>query len=120
MSWEATKIITTYCRRFQIEVFYKDAKQLLGFSDYQCRTGAAIQKHWYLVFCAYSFLRLDLLLSPAYQTWQRQLKTIGTALRRQAQVVIEQLLLACHRLLSGVPNAHKLFKLLFPRLVDLS
>lgn len=120
ISWEATKIIATYCCRFQIEVFYKDAKQHLGFSDYQCRTEPAIQKHWRLVFCAYSFLRLDLLLSPAYQTWQRQLKTIGTALRRQAQSVIEQLLLACHRILSGVPNSQKLFKLLFPKLVALS
>ena len=119
MSWESTKIIGTYCRRFQIEVFYKDAKQLLGFSDYQCRSKTAIQKHWYLVFCAYSFLRLDLLLSPAYQTWQRQLKTIGTALRRQAQTVIEQLLLACHRILASAPNTQKLFKLLFPRIVKL-
>lgn len=120
ISWEATKIIRTYCHRFQIEVFYKDAKQLLGFSDYQCRNESTIQKHWYMVFCAYSLLKLDMLHAPAYQTWQRKLKTIGVAFRRQAQAVIEQLILACHRILSCEPNAHKLFKLLFPKLVFLS
>ncbi|KAF0248777.1 MAG: hypothetical protein FD167_1822 [bacterium] len=48
INWEAKRIILTYCCRFQIEVFYKDAKQQLGFSDYQCRTQPAIEKHWYM------------------------------------------------------------------------
>lgn len=114
--WEAKKIIRTYCRRFQIEVFYKDAKQQLGFSDYQCRKEEAIGKHWYMVFCAYSLLKLDMLQTPAYQAWQRKLKTISVALQRQAQSVIEQLILACHRILSREPNPEHLFKLLFGKL----
>lgn len=113
MNWEATRILRTYCGRFQVEVFYKDAKQQLGFSDYQCRTASAIQKHWYLVFGAYSLLKLDLLRAPLYQTWQRKLKTIGVALRRQAQSLVEQLILACHRILSQGTHPEQLFELLF-------
>src|SRR6266446_1139669 len=85
----------------------------LGFSDYQCRTAPAIQKHWYLVFGAYGLLRLDLLRSPLYQTWQRRLKTIGVALRRQSQALIEQMILECHRILSQGTHPEQLFKLLF-------
>ena len=111
--WEAQRILRAWCGRFQIEVCDKDIKQHLGFSDYQCRTTPAIQKHWYLVFGADSLLRLDLLRSPLYQTWQRRLKTIGVGLRRQSQAVVEQMILACHRILSQGTNPEQLFKLLF-------
>lgn len=111
--WEAKRIITTYCERFSIEVFYKDAKQQLGFSDYQCRSEQTIGKHWYLVFCAYSLLRLDMLQTPAYQTWQRKLKTISVAVKRQAQWVIEELILTSHKILSQAENPADLFKFLF-------
>jgi hypothetical protein len=113
MNWEAKRILKAYCGRFQVEVFYKDAKQHLGFSDYQCRTAPARQKHWYLVFAAYSLLKLDLLHAPLYQTWQRKLKTIGVVLRRQAQSLVEQMILACHRILSQGTHPEQLFKLLF-------
>jgi hypothetical protein len=113
MHWEAKRILRAYCGRFQIEVCYKDIKQHLGFSDYQCRTAPAIQKHWYLVFGAYGLLRLDLLRSPLYQTWQRRLKTIGVALRRQSQALVEQMILECHRILSQGTHPEQLFKLLF-------
>jgi hypothetical protein len=114
--WEAKRIILTYCCRFQIEVFYKDAKQQLGFSDYQCRKEPAIEKHWYLVFCAYSLLKLDMLQAPVYQTWQRKLKTISVAVRRQAQAVIEKLILTSHKLLSIETNPKALFSFLFGKL----
>jgi hypothetical protein len=66
-----------------------------------------------MVFCAYSLLKLDVLRAPAYQAWQRRLKTISVAVRRQAQSVIEQFLLACHRILSHEAKPDQLFKLLF-------
>src|SRR6266850_112897 len=114
--WEAKRIILTYCCRFQIEVFYKDAKQQLGFSDYQCRKEPAIEKHWYMVFCAYSLLKLDMLQAPVYQTWQRKLKTIGVAVRRQAQSVIEKLILSAHKMLSNETDPQALFNFLFGKL----
>lgn len=116
INWEAKRIILTYCRRFQIEVFYKDAKQQLGFSDYQCRTQPSIEKHWYMVFCAYSLLKLDMLQAPVYQTWQRKLKTISVAVRRQAQSVIEKLILYSHKILSTENDPQSLFTFLFGKL----
>jgi hypothetical protein len=112
MNWEAQRILCAYCGRFQVEVFYKEAKPHLGFTAYQCRTAPAMQKHWYLVFGAYSLLKLDLLRSPLYQTGQRKLKTIGVVLRRQAQSLVEQLILACHRILSQGTHPEQLVKLL--------
>lgn len=116
INWEAKRVILTYCCRFQIEVFYKDAKQQLGFSDYQCRSQPAIEKHWYMVFCAYSFLKLDMLQAPVYQTWQRKLKTISVAVRRQAQSVIEKLILFSHKILSTENDPQSLFNFLFGKL----
>jgi hypothetical protein len=113
MPWEAKRILRAYCGRFQREVCYKDMKQHWGFSDYQCRTAPAMQKHGYLVFGAYGLLRRDWLRSPLYQTWQRRLKTIGVALRRQSQALVEHMILECHRILSQGTHPEPLFKLLF-------
>lgn len=116
MHWDAKRIILAYCCRFQIEVFYKDAKQQLGFSDYQCRKQPAIEKHWFMVFCAYSLLKLDMLQAPVYQTWQRKLKTISVAVRRQAQSVIEKLILTAHKILANETDPKPLFDFLFAKL----
>ena len=70
-------------------------------------------KHWYLVFCAYSLLKLSVLSAPLYEKWERQLKTIGVALQWQVRSVIEQLIMACHRLLACGRNPQQVFNLLF-------
>jgi hypothetical protein len=49
---EAKKIVTSDMNRWSIEIFYKDAKQALGFSDDQCRSETALANQWYLVCCA--------------------------------------------------------------------
>ena len=106
-------MVTTYLNRWSIEVFYKDAKPALGFSDYQCRREPAIAKHGYLVFCAYSLLKLSVMSAPLYEKWERQLKTLGVALRRQVRRVIEPLIMACHRFLASGKNPQQVFHLLF-------
>jgi hypothetical protein len=113
LHWEANKIVTIYMNRWSREVFYKDAKQALGFSDDQCRSETAIEKHWYLVFCAYSLLKLSVMSAPLYENWERQLKTIGVALRQQVRSVIEPLIVACHRLLACGRNPQQVLNLLF-------
>lgn len=59
--WSAFRIISTYLQRWPIETFYQDGKEHLGFDEYRMRNAKAIQKHWCLVFVAYSFLHLDCL-----------------------------------------------------------
>src|ERR1700752_4717681 len=57
--WAAKKILETYLQRWPIETFYQDSKGHLGLDEYRMRTATAIQKHWCLVFVAYSFLHLQ-------------------------------------------------------------
>jgi len=43
----------------KIEDFYRDAKDNLGFDQYQVRSLKVIKRHWYLVFLAYTFLKMS-------------------------------------------------------------
>jgi hypothetical protein len=60
------------------------------------RNAEAIQKHWCLVFVAYSFLHLDCLPSSPTKG-SLPVKTIGEACRQQAQALIEGLILYAHK-----------------------
>jgi len=52
----ARQIITAYDHRWQIEVFFKDGKQLLGLGHYQNLSYGAAVNHLHLVFLAYALL----------------------------------------------------------------
>jgi SRSO17 transposase len=52
--WEGTRILKTYSKRWNIEMFFRDSKQNLGLEDYQLRDLWGIKRHWYLIFLAYS------------------------------------------------------------------
>src|SRR3989475_8506871 len=56
--WNAQRIITLYVQRWPIETFYQDSKGHLGLDEYRMRNAEAIQKHWCLVFVAYSFFSI--------------------------------------------------------------
>ncbi len=101
--WTAQRIIATYLQRWPIETFYQDGKEHLGLDEYRMRDAEAIQKHWCLVFVAYSLLHLDC-LPPSLTKSRLPLKTIGEACRQQAQALIEALILQTHeRLQQGQP-----------------
>jgi hypothetical protein len=65
VDWHAQRLLTLYVQRWPIETFYQDGKGHLGLDEYRMRNAEAIQKHWCLVFVAYSFLHLDCL--PSYR-----------------------------------------------------
>lgn len=52
---DLAEIVQLYGLRNWIEQSYKQTKGALGWSDYQVRTDRAIQRHWTLVCCAFSF-----------------------------------------------------------------
>lgn len=52
--WEGTRILKTYAKRWNIEMFFRDSKQNLGLEAYQLRDLWGIKRHWYLIFLAYS------------------------------------------------------------------
>ena len=110
--WSAKRIIQTYLRRWPIETFYQDSKQYLGLDDYRMRSAEAFQKHWCLVFVAYSLLHLDC-LSVTDKKTLIPLKTIGEACRQQAQSLIEALILYAHDRLSNGTDSRDLMSSLF-------
>lgn len=110
--WSAQRIIQTYVRRWPIETFYQDSKQYLGLDDYRMRSATAFQKHWCLVFVAYSLLHLDCLAATDKQALI-PLKTIGEACRQQAQSLIEALILYAHHRLSNGADVLEVLSALF-------
>ena len=97
-----------------METFYQDGKGHLGLDTYRMRNAEAIQKHWCLVFVAYSFLHLACLL-PSPTKGSNPVKTIGEACRQQAQALIEKLLLYVHEQLMHGHTAEAVFTHLFAK-----
>lgn len=117
LSWNAKKIIETYLLRWPIETFYQDAKQQLGLNQYRMRKAEAIQKHWCLVFAAYSFLHLDCLPASRRQKAHSPIKTIGQIIRQQTKQLIESLLLHTHKLFEQGIEVSDVFTQLFDKQV---
>lgn len=112
LSWGAKKIIQTYLLRWPIETFYQDAKQNLGLNEYRMRQSHAIQKHWSLVFVAYSFLHLHTLPASSRKS-KVPIKSIGQVIRQQSQQVVEDLILHAHHLLNTTLHPRQVFDQLF-------
>ena len=114
VDWSAYRIISTYLLRWPIETFYQDGKQLLGLNKYAMRDAEAIQKHWCLVFVAYSLLHLDCLPSSLKQG-RLPVKTLGQACRQQSQALIEALIMFAHEQLQNGQQAVDIFAKLFAK-----
>ena len=108
VDWDAQRIITLYLQRWPIETFYQDGKGHLGLDEYRMRNAEAIEKHWCLVFVAYSFLHLDCLPSSPTKG-SLPIKTIGEACRQQAQALMQALILYAHERLQLGQRAEEIF-----------
>src|SRR4051812_13496707 len=49
------EVVRLYGLRLWVEQSYKQVKGELGWADFQVRSDAAIQRHWHLVCCAFTF-----------------------------------------------------------------
>ncbi|MGK7937229.1 MAG: transposase [Xenococcaceae cyanobacterium] len=117
--WSAKQILTAYLQRWPIETFYQDSKGHLGLDEYRMRSAEAIQKHWCLVFVAYSLLHLACLPTSLIPSKEKILshpiKTIGEVCRQQGQRLIEELILLAHKQLQGGQSASEVFSRLFAK-----
>src|SRR5712691_6261783 len=114
VDWGAQRIITLYLQRWPIETFYQDGKTHLGLDEYRMRSAEAIQKHWCLVFVAYSFLHLDC-LPPLPRKGSLPIKTIGEACRQQAQALMQAVILYAHEHLQLGQRVEDIFGYLFAK-----
>ena len=114
VDWHAQRILTLYLQRWPIETFYQDGKGHLGLDKYRMRNAEAIQKHWCLVFVAYSFLHLDCLPSSPTKG-SLPIKTIGEACRQQAQALMQALILYAHERLQLGQRVEDIFAYMFAK-----
>ena len=64
-----------------VEVFYREAKGWLGFSEYQVRDIKTLHRHFILVFCAYTFIIWHKLTGGFRRRWaNKSLETFADAL----------------------------------------
>jgi hypothetical protein len=61
---DLSEIVRLYALRNWVEQSYKQAKNDLGWADFQVRTDTVIRRHWVLVGCAFSFCWHDWLRQP--------------------------------------------------------
>ena len=78
----ATWIARGYSDRNWIEVFYRETKGWLGMAEYQVRDKRSIERHWILVFTAFTFLACQRFTGGLKRQWsQKPLNTFGDAFR---------------------------------------
>jgi SRSO17 transposase len=114
LDWSAQRIITLYLQRWPIETFYQDGKTHLGLDEYRMRNAEAIQKHWCLVFVAYSLLPLDC-LPPSPTKGSLPIKTIGEACRQQVQALMQAVIVYAHERLQLGQRVEDIFGYLFAK-----
>jgi len=74
-------LINTYSQRNWVEVFYREAKGWLGLKEYQVRNKKSLQRHFILVFCAYTFILWHRLTGGLRRRWaNHELKTFADSL----------------------------------------
>lgn len=77
----AAWVAQTYSQRNWVEVFYREAKGCLGWSEYQVRDAKSLERHWILVFCAYTFIIWHQLTGGLRRQWAtKPLQTFAEAL----------------------------------------
>lgn len=80
---KATKewIVRKYSDRNWVEVFYREAKGWLGLKEYQVRDKQSLERHFTLVFCAYTFILWQKLTGGIARQWTtHRLKTFPEVL----------------------------------------
>jgi len=82
LTWEKKHILQRRRRRWTIETAYEDVKGPFGFDEYEVRDIEAIQRHWYLVFAAYSASRQATAQGRFGEWVQDRLRTIGDVCRQ--------------------------------------
>lgn len=110
--WKPIKILTSLLYRWPTETFNEDAKQHLGLEDYQLRKIVGIKRHWYLVFVAYSLLRLDAEQSRLLKVVATGLETTGQRCRAVAQEMVRTLVLWIYKQATGEKSATQILQAL--------
>jgi hypothetical protein len=81
LDWGKSEALRRYAKRWEIDAFYRDAKQNLGMEEYELRKIGDIKRHLQMILTAHTLLSLG----PADRAAGKAmvyLETIGAACRR--------------------------------------
>lgn len=81
LDWEVRRIMRAYAKRFEIDAFYKDAKQNLGLEEYELRKIGGIRRHFQMILIVHTLLSLGSADRAAGKA-MACLETIGSACKQ--------------------------------------
>lgn len=109
----ATTVIADYMLRWKIEDFYKDAKQHLGLEKCQLRDIEGVRRHWYLVLCAHSVLKLGASESVLGKSILRS--SIGMSVKRACMELLDKFVVWLLEGMKTIEEAREVFAMLLYR-----
>ena len=62
-------VVRLYGLRIWVEQSYKQVKTTLGWAQYQVRSSRAIQRHWVLIYCAFTFCWWQTVQPASSEDW---------------------------------------------------
>jgi len=101
----------TYARRFEIDAFYKDAKQNLGLEEYELWKIGDIKRHLQMILIAHTLLSLGPMDRAAGKAMV-YLETIGAACRRTFAEILRSFIQAVLEIGRHVKDANKILRVL--------
>ena len=111
LDWEVNRIMRTYARRFEIDAFYKDAKQNLGLEEYELRKIKGVSRHLQMILVAHTLLSLGSVNRAAGKAII-YLETIGAACRQAFAEILRSFIQAVLEIGRHVKDANKILRVL--------
>jgi SRSO17 transposase len=111
LDWEVNRIMRTYARRFEIDAFYKDAKQNLGLEEYELRKIKGVSRHLQMILVAHTLLSLGPEDRAAGKAMV-YLETIGSACRRAFAEILRSFIQAVLEIGKRVKDAGNILGML--------
>ena len=111
LNWETRRIMQTYARRFEIDAFYRDAKQNLGLEEYELRKIRGVSRHLHMILVAHTLLSLgsgDSAVARAVI----HLDTIGSACRRAFAEILRSFIQVVLEVGKRVKDAGQILRML--------
>ncbi len=112
LDWGKGEALRRYAKRWEIDAFYRDAKQNLGLEEYELRKLRGIRRHLTMVFIAHALLELGLKRDATLGKLAACLETIGARCRRACAEVLQSLIQTVLKLGEKVRDAKQILGML--------
>lgn len=112
LDWGKGEALRRYAKRWEIDAFYRDAKQNLGLEDYELRKLRGVRRHLTMVFIAHALLELGLKRNATLGKLAACMETVGAKCRRARAEVLQSLIQTVLKLGEKVKDAKQILGML--------